>query len=76
MWIPCAAMANTKKLTQANRKKTKRAKRLENKEKWASLTKTVRREFRKAHKSDKAHFLPWYRQRKAEKDKAAETPPA
>ena len=65
-------MANTKKLSVAERKKTKRVKRREIKAKFESLTKTEHKAFRKLHRTDKVVFLSWYRQHEEEKKKSAE----
>lgn len=66
------AMANTKKLSVAERKKAKRVKRREIKAKFESLTKREHKAFRKLHRTDKVTFLSWYRQNEEEKKKSAE----
>jgi hypothetical protein len=63
-------MANTKKLSLADRKKAKRGKRREIKEKFSSLGKNERKAFRKVHRSDKVNFLTWLKQHEQEKTKA------
>jgi len=64
-------MANTKKLSLEKRKQAKRTKRRELKGKFASLTKTEHKAFRKVHRSDKVTFVAWLKQRAEEKKTAA-----
>jgi len=65
-------MANTKKLSPAERKKTKRAKRREIKAKFEGLTKREHKAFRKLHRTDKVTFLSWYRQHEEAKKQSAD----
>ncbi len=65
-------MANTKKLSPAERRTAKRQVRRAIKKKFTELPKTDRKKFRKAHRTDKVNLLPWLRQREAEKKAAAQ----
>lgn len=65
-------MANTKKLSREERKKSKRQARREIKARFLALNKNERKAFRKARRTDKVTFLAWLRQHEEEKKAKAE----
>lgn len=67
-------MANTKKLTMEQRAAAKRKSRRALQAKWLGLSNKLRKEYRKAKKSDKKTFTAWLREKEAEARKAQEAP--